>query len=160
LELNRQAAKEAVQRAAIDPQSTIVVTHERFGHLQRYVPGALLHIYGHIHQFSERVYKGTKYVNVAALDRQISVRPRGRKRWLSSDCRNLNAGNYSIIEIDRSRQITVSCHHLPHDYADWIILQDRRFNGIDWITEEQKWTNRSDPKLLKYEVVREKRELR
>jgi hypothetical protein len=33
---------------------------------------------------------------------------------------------------------------LPHDYPDWIALEDRRFNGIEWIPEEIKWTNASD----------------
>jgi len=152
LELNREALGAVVKRNGLDPRSTIVIAHERSGYLRRQLPGALLHLYGHIHRFSDTVYAGTRYVNVAALDRQISVRPRHKRNWITSDCRNLNAGSFVTIEVRASRDPAVKCSFLPHRYSRWTTLKDRRFNGIDWIPEELKWAKSSDPKILQYEV--------
>jgi predicted phosphodiesterase len=147
LQLNRESVGKAIQKAGIDPRKSVVVTHERLARLSEEIPGALLHLFGHLHQFSERIFKATKYVNVAALDRPVSARPRARQKWREADCRNFNAGNYTTIEINSSRAITVRCLFLAHDYPNWIPLKDRRYNGIEWIPEEATWTNASDPPL-------------
>jgi hypothetical protein len=154
LEKNRSALGKSWRRVGVDPRRTVIVTHERLGHVRREIPSALLHIFGHIHKFSEHDYMGTKYVNVAALDRPISATPRGQLKWSKSDCRNYNAGNYTTIEINATFDITVKCVDLHHDYKNWIPLSNCRFNGIEWIPEEQKWAKPSDPPLLKYEVRR------
>ena len=156
LERNRKSLGDLVRREGVDPRRCIVVTHERLGHLRREIQSTLLHVFGHIHQFSDHAFLGTRYVNVAALDRQISARPRRKRKWRDLDCRNYNAGNYAIIEIDSSHDVTVKCVPLRHNYDDWIPLTDHRFNGIDWIPEEQKWTKRSDRPLHKFLVRRTK----
>jgi len=151
LEQNRKELSDLIAKADIDPRRTIVVTHERLGHLRHAVPSALLHLFGHIHKFSEHDFMGTRYVNVAALDRQVSARRRNKENWKISDCRNFNAGNYTIVEINAANDLAVQCVYLRREYKNWIAI-DRRLNGIDWIPEERRWMNRSDPPLLRYEV--------
>jgi len=129
--------------AGVDARRCVVVTHERVARLNAHLPNALLHLYGHFHSFSDRTFTMTRYVDVAALDRPISARPRGRRKWNLEDCRNFNAGNYVVIEI-ASSAIQVECLQLPHGYPDWIPLVDRRYNGIAWIPEELQWTKASD----------------
>jgi hypothetical protein len=121
----------------------VVVTHQRLARLNEEAPGGLLHLFGHLHKFSEHTFKATKYVNVAALGRPVSARPRVKQKWQKQDCRNFNAGNYTTIEIDCSEATTIRCKLLVQDYPDWIPLEDR-YNGIEWIPEETQWTNASD----------------
>jgi hypothetical protein len=143
LSLNRASVARAVQMAGVDARRCVVVTHERVARLNAHLPNALLHLYGHFHSFSDRTFMMTRYVDVAALDRPISARPRGRRTWNLEDCRNFNAGNYVVIEI-ASSAIQVGCLRLPHEYPDWIPLDDRRYNGMAWIPEEMQWTKASD----------------
>jgi hypothetical protein len=144
LKLNRESIAKAVKRAAVDPRRCVVVTHQRVVRLNEALPEALLHVFGHLHAFSEHTFKMTRYVNVAALDRPVSARPRTKQKWEKEDCRNFNAGNYATIEVNSSQAIKISRVNLPHDYPDWIPLEDRRYNGIEWIAEEAKWTRTSD----------------
>jgi predicted phosphodiesterase len=81
LKLNRESISKALRKAGIDPRKCVVVTHERLARLSEQVPGVLLHLFGHLHKFSERTFKATKYVNVAALDRPVSARPRVKEKW-------------------------------------------------------------------------------
>ena len=153
LRLNRESIRKALSRAGIDPGKCVVVTHERLARLSEEIPGVLLHLFGHLHKFSERTFKATKYVNVAALDRPVSARPRVKETWRKQDCRNFNAGNYTTIEINSSQAVTIRCLFLPHDYPNWIPLKDRRYNGIEWVPEEATWTNASDPPLRQRELT-------
>jgi predicted phosphodiesterase len=159
LGLNRESIAKAVKRAGIDSRRCVVITHQRLTRLSEVVPGALLHLFGHLHTFSEHTFKETKYINVAALDRPISVRPRSKEEWAKEDCRNLNAGNYVTIEINSSLEVNARCITLPHEYPNWIALEDRRYNGIRWIPQETKWTNTSDPPIPRYEVSRRPRKI-
>jgi hypothetical protein len=159
LKLNRESIRKAVKKAEIDPRRCVIITHQRLTRLSEELPGALLHLFGHLHTFSEHTFKTTKYVNVAALDRPVSVRPRSKEKWGKGDCRNLNAGNYTTIEIDSSQALKIRCVNLPHEYLNWIPLEDRRYNGIEWIPEEAKWTNASDVPIPRYEVRRSPKEL-
>jgi Calcineurin-like phosphoesterase superfamily domain len=88
LRLNRESIRKALSKAGIDPGKCVVVTHERLARLSEEIPGVLLHLFGHLHKFSERTFKATKYVNVAALDRPVSARPRVKETWRKKDCRN------------------------------------------------------------------------
>jgi hypothetical protein len=144
LKLNRESIGKAVRKAGLDPRQCVVVTHQRLTQLNDVLPEALLHVFGHLHAFSEHTFKTTRYVNVAALDRPVSARPHAKQKWGQQDCRNFNAGNYVTIEINSSQAIKISCVNLPHDYPNWIPVEDRRYNGIDWIPEEAEWTKASD----------------
>jgi hypothetical protein len=144
LKRNTESIAHAVKAAGVDTRRCVVVAHQRVPRLNDELPQALLHVFGHLHTFSDRTYKMTRYVDVAALDRPVSARPRGKRKWNQEDCRNFNAGNYVTIEINSSCAMKVSCVDLPHDYPHWIALEDRRYNGIAWIPEEIEWTNASD----------------
>ena len=122
LKLNRENLGKVVKNAEIDPRKCVVITHQRLARLSEQVPGALLHLFGHLHAFSEHTFKTTKYVNVAALDRPISVRPRALEKWGNEDCRTLNAGNYTTIEINSSQAIQVQCVNLEDENPNWIPL--------------------------------------
>jgi hypothetical protein len=154
LKLNRESIRDTIKKAEIDPRRCVIVTHQRLTRLSEEVPGAFLHLFGHLHTFSEHTFKATKYVNVAALDRPVSARPGINEKWGKEDCRNFNAGNYATIEINSSQAVKVQCIYLPHDYRNWIPLEDRRYNGIEWIPEEAKWTNASDVPIVRYDVLR------
>jgi hypothetical protein len=157
LKRNRESIGKAIKKAEIDPRRCVVVTHERLTRLNEEVPGALLHLFGHLHTFSEHTFKTTKYVNVAVLDRPVSARPRAKDKWTKEDCRNFNAGNYTTIEISSSQAPKIQCVNFAHEYPNWIPLGDRRYNGIEWIPEEAKWTSASDLPLPRYEVWRSPR---
>jgi predicted phosphodiesterase len=143
LELNREGLRKAIRKAAVDPRRCVVVTHQRLARLSEEIPGTLLHLFGHIHRYSDQIYKGTRYINVAALDRPIPVRPRAKKRWAMEDCRNLNAGNYVTIEISPTQGISAQCVSLRREYPDWLPLEDSRILATDWIAEEKTWANPS-----------------
>jgi predicted phosphodiesterase len=160
LKLNRGSIRKAIKKAEIDPRKCVVITHQRLTRLSEEVPGALLHLFGHLHTFSERTFKATKYVNVAALDRPVSVRPRAKEKWEKEDCRNFNAGNYATIEIGSSLEIKTRCVTLPHEYPNWIPLENHRYNGIKWIPEEARWTDASDPPISQYEVSQSPRTIK
>jgi predicted phosphodiesterase len=151
LRLNRESIGKAVNWERIDPRRCVIITHQRLTRLSEELPGALLHLFGHIHQFSDRTFKETKYINVAALDRPISARPCAKEKWGREDFRNFNAGNYVTIEINSSLEIKAKCVALPHEYPNWIPLDDRTFHGIEWIPEEAEWTNPADQPLIRYE---------
>jgi Calcineurin-like phosphoesterase superfamily domain len=137
LELNRESVRKAVRGAAINPRKCIIITHERLARLSEYLPGTLLHLYGHIHHYSDQIYRGTRYIDVATLDRLLAVRPRSKKKWTVHDCRNVNAGNYVRIEINSSHEIAAQCVHLQREYPNWIPLDDSRLQATDPIPEEK-----------------------
>jgi hypothetical protein len=114
LKLNREGITKALKNAEIDPRNCVIITHQRLTRLSEEIPGTLLHLFGHLHAFSEHTFKSTKYVNVAALDRETYTRPRIFEKWENEDCRTLSAGNYTIIEIDSSRSVNVRCIELEH----------------------------------------------
>jgi predicted phosphodiesterase len=141
LELNRASVRKAIGSASVDPRKCVVVTHERFARLSEQIPGTFLHLFGHIHRYSDQTYKGTRYIDVAALDRRVAVRPRAKQRWATEDCRNVNAGNYVTIEISSSQAISARCVYMRREYPDWLPLEDSRVLATDWIPEEKSWAN-------------------
>lgn len=143
LKLNRESLAKAVRRASVEPSKCVVITHQRLTRLGEVLPGTRLHLFGHIHQYSDQIHGGTRYINVAALDRPAPARPRAKARWGMRDCRNVNAGNYVKIEISSSQEIRAQCVYLRQEYPDWIPLEDCRLRGTDWIPEEKEWANSS-----------------
>jgi Icc-related predicted phosphoesterase len=92
LRLNRQSISDAMREAGADPKKSIIMTHERLSRLSQEFPETLLHIFGHIHKYSDHTFKGTRYINVAALDRS-----------------NPDVGNYATVEIDSSLEVKAEC---------------------------------------------------
>lgn len=118
LRLNRESVGETVREAGVDPRRCIVITHERLARLREELPGTLLHLFGHIHQFSDHDFKGTKYIDVAALDRPIRARPFTNEKSARDRFPNLNSGNYVTIEISSLLEVRAKCIPLQHDYLD------------------------------------------
>jgi len=143
LKLNRERVRKLIRSASVDPRKCVVVTHERLARLSEEIPGTLLHLFGHIHRYSDQIYKGTRYMDVATLDRPIPVRPRAKRRWTMEDCRNVNAGNYVTIEISSSQGISARCVYMRREYPDWLPLEDSSVLATDWIPEEKTWANPS-----------------
>ena len=114
--LNRQALLETIKHA--DIARTILVTHERQYRLKDELPGLPLHLFGHDHGFSEKVSGATRYVNVSILDRVVKARPRDKPDFSPEDCRDIDAGNYAVIEIDKAGEFNVACVHLPA--TEWV----------------------------------------
>jgi hypothetical protein len=112
LRLNRESVGRAVRKMKADPRKCIVMSHERFPRLNDQVPGALLHLFGHIHRFSVRDFRGTTYVDVAALDRSSSKPSQTASMHQSV---TPDAGNYTRIEITRSLDVKVTCMPLRSD---------------------------------------------
>jgi predicted phosphodiesterase len=137
-ELNRQALKRLIKKSNIDLSRTVLITHERHTRVREIAPNVALHLFGHIHAHSDSTFAGTRYVNVAALDCTISARPRGKRKWTYADCRNYNAGNYTIINFQNDGNITSRCVYLPHDYKRWVPLERMRLVGQQLIPEERK----------------------
>jgi Icc-related predicted phosphoesterase len=92
LRLNRQGISNAIREAGIDPKTSIIITHERLSRLNQELPGTLLHIFGHIHKYSDHTFRGTRYIDVAALDRASP-----------------DMGNYATIEIDSGLEVRAKC---------------------------------------------------
>ncbi len=151
LQQNRNALKKVIASSKLDPRRTVIVTHERLARLGEIAASPLLHLYGHTHGFSQRLSGETHFVNVSVLDKPVTARPRRKDPWTRDDLRNFNAGTYTIIEISLPDSVTIKSVTLPHDYPEWIALEDRRHNGIDWIAEEQEWTDPADPRLARYQ---------
>jgi hypothetical protein len=104
---NRRALAAVVAESHLTPGRTIVVTHERLRRAAVQFFGVPLFVFGHLHAFADTVFKGARYLNVAALDKPILVEPipgiviprsmiveseddfYRRTKW-----RNLNAGGY------------------------------------------------------------------
>jgi Icc-related predicted phosphoesterase len=113
LRLNREGIGKAVRKMKANPRNCIVIAHERIPRLHEELPGLLLHLFGHIHQFSVRDFKGTKYVDVAALDRPGLIRS-GKSTSVKTPG-TTDAGNYAKIEISRSLEVKVTCMPLRCD---------------------------------------------
>lgn len=153
LDRNRKRLKEIIYKHGLDPKSTVVITHERLARLNEIQTNVGLHLFGHIHKFATTTFNGTTFVNVAALDRPVSVRPSALTKWKPEDCRNYNAGNYVVIEYGAKNEIKAKCVEIEHNHPQWAPLAGIRYMGIDWIPEEKKWTRKTDPTLPRYDII-------
>jgi hypothetical protein len=139
LRANREQLLETIHQSGVSPSNLIVVTHERTP--WKYLGAAFLHLFGHRHGFADHVYRGTRYINVSALDGFITVRPRRLRSWSYSDCRNVSGGNYAVIEISSSRETSAVCRQLPQSYEEWVPLKDELVYGLPCIPEEEVYLN-------------------
>ncbi|WP_458425672.1 metallophosphoesterase family protein [Methylorubrum extorquens] len=108
LRLNRQQMVALIQE--IGPRHTIVVTHERLPHTSEDMYGVPLFLFGHRHGYSDKLWNGSRFVNVSALDQLAVVAPKTddgspdaqRRSWRTADL-----GSYVVLEIDKSGRIEV-----------------------------------------------------
>jgi predicted phosphodiesterase len=113
----------------------IVITHEKITRAWQYLPEANCFIYGHVHSFSDKIYRGARFLNVAALDRPISVRPRQLQRWTSRDLRLANAGNHVTFEVANNSITNVMCHRFAWDRDNWVEDREEMMVGAPYVGE-------------------------
>lgn len=140
-----------LKKSGADFSRTILLCHYELRGVEKDFPGLALHLFGHTHVMERHDAKGTHYVNLGVLDRQISARPHDKPVWVKEDCRNYNAGNYAIIEASADA-FDLRYVELPHDFPGWTPV-DRSYRGIEWIPEDSQWSDPSDPRLPRFEVA-------
>lgn len=69
---NRKLLFDNVRGAEIPSNKLIIVTHERMYKISEEDVNPLLHIFGHIHEYKFGLFKGTYYLNTAAIDNGFS----------------------------------------------------------------------------------------
>jgi hypothetical protein len=95
----------------IGRERTVVVTHERLPRSYEDLAGVPLFIYGHRHGFEDKTDRGSRFVNVSALENCVTVRPIDPEsvKW---DLRNVDVGGYVILDIDAS-DVRANPKYLP-----------------------------------------------
>jgi len=147
----RRRFASSLKKAGIDFSRTILMCHYELRGIEKDFPRLGLHLYGHTHVKEHFEMKGTKYMNLGVLDKQISAHPKDKPVWMKEDCRNYIAGNYAIIESDTAG-FSVRYVDLPAEFPDWTPIE-RSFRGIEWIPEEAKWSDPADARLPRLEVA-------
>ena len=124
---NRAELAEALTGATRPGLFNIAVTHEKLTKAEL-LPGADCLIHGHIHQFSHRAWRGKRHLNVAALDKPMTVFPEAEGFGKLS---HIATGNYVTFEVaDRSlRNLTVKSFGWNED--GWKRSLDVRAVGLD-----------------------------
>ncbi len=69
---NRVALFDKIHSAGIPEDKLIIVTHERMYKIAEEGVSPLLHIFGHAHEYKFSKFKGTYYLNAAAIDNGFS----------------------------------------------------------------------------------------
>lgn len=129
LKLNRKAMVKLIKENGLDPALTVIVSHERLSYTSDDLPSVSLFLFGHRHIFADTTYKGSRFVNVSALDNQFSVLPKGIKKASFGDIHNVNDGSYVILEFDRTRKITVHSKRFNPDYSGWEKIHDFHYGA-------------------------------
>lgn len=94
---NRREIAAALRETTRPGHYNIIVTHERLTKSEL-LPEAHCLIHGHVHQFSHRISKGKRQLNVAALDKPVNVAPIKQASDWPHFC-NMATGNYVTFEI-------------------------------------------------------------
>lgn len=141
----------SLRKSGVDFSRTVLMCHYELRGIEKDFPGLALHLYGHTHVMEQFERKQTKYVNLGVLDRQISLRPEAKTIWTKEDCRNAIAGNYAIIETNE-RVFSTRYVTLPHDLTGFVPVE-RSYRGIEWIADDAKWSEASDPRLPRFEIA-------
>lgn len=106
---NRRSLSEALTHLGTPRERTVVVTHERLVRTQADFAGVSVFLFGHRHGFDATDHQGAKYINVSVLDLRRTLRPKVFARgdhW--KQFRNINVGNYAVLEWDRSAGFNVT----------------------------------------------------
>lgn len=105
---NRKALQTCIAEFENRRAGTVVVTHDRIYRTQIDFDGVPVFLFGHRHGFAHSLFKGVQYINVSVLDRRVLVRPRAVSRGNHLEqLRNLNMGNYAVMEWTKSDGFSV-----------------------------------------------------
>lgn len=132
LKANRAALVETIKASAAGMQRTIVVTHERLSRTAEDFQGVPLFLLGHRHGFRDTYFNGSRFVNVSALDIPITVRPAGKRKIRWEDYRNINTGNYVIIEGSCAEDLQIMRVCFEPSFDGWVRLQHELIVGAPW----------------------------
>jgi hypothetical protein len=72
---------------------------------------------------------------VSALDQAVIVKPAGKKWATKNDYRNINTGNYAIIETGRLGAFEIRCVCFEPDFERWKLVGNLRIHGAPWVEE-------------------------
>jgi hypothetical protein len=101
-----------------------------------------------VHGFADSERKGSRHLNVSALDRRLPVLPsalRSEAARLSpgelleaggGELRSVNAGNYVVAEIGSAGGIEVECRFLHHAYEGWFAAKVSKRRASPLVPEE------------------------
>lgn len=117
---NRAALLQAISESGPAQDNTVVVTHERLTRTAADLADVPLFLFGHRHGFYDRSFAGSRFVNVSVLDNPITVRPKACSNLPNPDeYRNLNNGNYVIIEGGDTRELEIRCVRFDPKMDNW-----------------------------------------
>jgi predicted phosphodiesterase len=155
LHSNRKELARVVAEFGLKPERTIVVTHERLAEASADFPGTGMFVFGHRHTFSNTLFRGSRFLNAAALDKRVLVRPASgpdTPDWFvgiggnESDLlakkqgwRNVNIGNYAIARWTHAHGFDVTRVPLPQP-REW----DRYWQRVEGLVGSQApmlWTD-------------------
>lgn len=131
---NRAALADVVRDGPAD--RTIVVTHDRLHRTTEDLPDVPLFLFGHRHGFQDTEFKGSRFINVSALDVPVSVVPVGSGHWGFPDVRNVNEGGYVVIMAEPGQPFIVEPKCFVPDYSDWERLEGDIFPGAPYVEAE------------------------
>lgn len=147
--VNRQEMVSAVRASGVPLNRLIVMTHDRLFRICEQLEGLKCHVFGHRHCFKHTRRGETEFVNVAALDRVISCLPAEFKGTFEcpthpfacfrchdrDNLRNVNSGDYAVIEAHNDGQVTVMHKTLFIDNRNWTSI-GTTCHGSQWMTED------------------------
>jgi hypothetical protein len=127
--LNRRAMVDTIRASDAGQRQTIVVTHERLSKTAVDLLSTPMFLFGHKHGFYDRSFAGSRFVNVSVLDNPVTVL---RTDGSVDGFRNINAGNYTIVEIlSSASDFDVRCVNFEPDFDGWE-RQDVTIGGVAW----------------------------
>ncbi|WP_026784629.1 metallophosphoesterase family protein [Pleomorphomonas koreensis] len=132
---NRRALAEMIQQSAAPASQTIVVTHERMPAIADEFKGVPLFLFGHRHVFADTMFKGVRFINMAALDIRLLVESKGNELQGWDRFRNVNVGNYGVMEWSEFGGFEIERKMLdryPFE-QDWAVVQHMSMPGAPFL---------------------------
>ena len=130
--LNRRALADSLNFYNLVPENTVIVTHERIYRTSEDLGSIGLFLYGHRHGFSDSHFKGSRFINVSALDMPVTVRPLGAVAKIR-EYRNINIGRYVVIEGKKLGDLRVESIQLEFSFEGWERLENEIWHGIPYL---------------------------
>lgn len=106
-----------------DPARVIVVTHERLPGTATDMYGVPLFLHGHRHGYANTRHRGSRFINVSALDNVVTMMPEScgeAHPGTMKHMRNADLGTYVVMEIDDRGRIDATSKPLWAPPAGWI----------------------------------------
>lgn len=136
---NRYALSQLLPKIRKPRDRIVVVTHDRLAKTQADFVGIPVFLFGHRHGFAQTNYQGAKYINVSALDLRRTIRPKVfSKGDHFKQFRNINLGNYAVMEWHENVGVNVVCMPLDIDpdwQVDWQFEMDFQMPGAPFLAQ-------------------------